>query len=223
VNDNFISRARQLYEQNKSSPLFLRVADSYLSSEEIPKAISILENGLKYYPDHPLALILMGKALHIIGKDEEADKIIKQSGELLNSEQTYDYYMKSLNLPDKRFSLFDLSRGSFFVKSIDEENASESLPEESKNNPVSVDDKLGELAEEIMTAKIKRNNDITDTETKENNFTADKSKLASETLANIYLSQSQKSEAIKVYETLIERNPEKKEYYLVKISAIKSQ
>ena len=223
MNDNFISRARQLYEQNKNSPIFLRVADSYLSSKEIPKAITILEEGLKNFPEHPLALILMGKAFHHISKDEEADKVIKLAGELLNSKQTYDYYGKSLKLPDKRFSLFDLSRGSFFVKSIDEEHASESLPDESKNNPVSVDDKLGELAEEIMTAKINRNDDIIDTETKENNFTADKSKLASETLANIYLSQGQKSEAIKVYETLIERNPEKKEYYLGKISAIKSQ
>ena len=46
---------------------------------------------------------------------------------------------------------------------------------------------------------------------------------ASETLANIYLAQGEKNEAIKIFELLIERNPEKKGYYLGKISEIKSQ
>ncbi|MCZ7616130.1 MAG: hypothetical protein M5T52_21890 [Ignavibacteriaceae bacterium] len=54
-------------------------------------------------------------------------------------------------------------------------------------------------------------------------YSPDKSKLATETFANIYLSQGQKLEAIKVYEMLIKRFPERKSYYEAKISEIKSQ
>ncbi|MDH3269113.1 MAG: hypothetical protein OEM46_09705, partial [Ignavibacteria bacterium] len=60
-------------------------------------------------------------------------------------------------------------------------------------------------------------------ETSQQAYTPDKSKLASETFANIYLSQGQKNEAIKIYELLIQRNPEKKDYYSEKIRELKSQ
>ncbi len=60
-------------------------------------------------------------------------------------------------------------------------------------------------------------------ETNQQSYAPDKTKLASETFANIYLSQGQKNEAIKIYELLIQRNPEKKEYYSEKIRELKSQ
>jgi len=50
----------------------------------------------------------------------------------------------------------------------------------------------------------------------------ERSKIISETLAKIYLSQGERSEAIKVYERLIKKNPLKEGYYLEKIKQIQS-
>ena len=74
-----------------------------------------------------------------------------------------------------------------------------------------------------MNTKIDKDSSPPVNETKGDEYNSDKGKLASETFANIYLSQGQKNEAIKVYEELAIRNPEKKGYYLKKIAEIKSQ
>ncbi len=62
MDEKLTARAKLIYERDNNSPLFLRIADSYLQSNNPEIAISILEDGLKNFPDHPLAFILMGKA-----------------------------------------------------------------------------------------------------------------------------------------------------------------
>jgi tetratricopeptide (TPR) repeat protein len=223
VSENLVSRAHRIYVSNKKSPLFLRVADSYLASNDLTKAKYIIEEGLINYPEHPLALILLGRVNALEDQKEKADDLIQQASEMLNSKETYNHYKNELNLPDKRFSLFDLSRGSFFTKSIDFKSNVDETKETKNKNLGKIDDRLSELADEITNARIKREENFTTPELRENNFLPDKSKLASETLAKIYLSQGQKDEAIKIYQTLMERNPPKKEYYLEKIKEIQSQ
>ena len=72
-----------------------------------------------------------------------------------------------------------------------------------------------------MNARIERNKDV-EMNFNQREYNLNKSKLATETLAKIYQSQGQKSEAIKVYEMLIIRDPEKKDYYFQKIKELKS-
>lgn len=223
MSENFIIKVQQIYETKKNSPLFLRVADSFLASNDTNKAKEIIEEGLKFYPDHPLALILLGRVNQLNGENEQADELIQRASKILNSKETYNHYKSKLNLPDKRFSLFDLSRGSFFVKTTDMNQNAEKSEEPAEKRSEEVEDRLSEIADEISNARIKREENFTTPELKENNFSPDKSKLASETFAKIYLSQGQKDEAIKIYQTLIERNPPKKEYYLEKIKEIESQ
>ncbi len=59
MDDKLTERAKLIYERDKNSPLFLRVADFYLRNNDPLTAVSILENGLMIYPNHPLAFILM--------------------------------------------------------------------------------------------------------------------------------------------------------------------
>ena len=223
MNENLISRAYQIYESKKNSPLFLRVADSYLASGELTKAKNIVEEGLKNYPDHPLALILLGQVNVLEGEIEKADDLIIRASEILNSNETYKYYKSKLNLPDKRFSLFDLSRGSFFVKSTDFNQSTEKSEQPAENKSERVEDRLSELADKMMNARIAKDENFSIPESKENNYKPDKSKLATETFAKILISQGQIDEAIKIFQTLIERNPNKREYYLEKIREIQSQ
>ena len=47
--------------------------------------------------------------------------------------------------------------------------------------------------------------------------------IVSETLANIYITQGEFREALKVFEKLLNKNPQKRDYYLQKINEIKAE
>jgi tetratricopeptide (TPR) repeat protein len=220
VDDKLTSRAKVIYERNNNSPLFLKVADHHLKNNNPHNAISIIENGLKHFPNHPLAFILLGRAQHLIGNIKKTESLLKQASEILNSNRTYLHYKQALNLIDEPRSPFDSSRGNIFMNSSEETIQNE---EETIKHPKSVEDNLEQIAEELINTKIDKDGSPSVNETKGEEYNPDKSKLASETFANIYLSQGQKSEAIKVYEQLAVRNPEKREYYIKKIAEIKSQ
>ena len=219
MDDKLTPRAKLIYERDNNSPLFLRVADYYLRNNDSQTAVSILENGLKLYPNHPLAFILMAKALYLIGNIEMTESHLKKASELLNSDLTFDHYKHEFKLPDKQISPFDSSRGNIFFNSSDEYALNE---EDVDEQPKTVEDNLPQIAEKLINAKLDQSNNISPSETNQQEYSPDKSKLASETFANIYLSQGQKNEAIKIYELLIQRNPEKKEYFFEKIRQLKS-
>jgi hypothetical protein len=96
VEEKLTARAKLIYERDSNSPLFLRVADTYLQSNNPAYAISILEDGLKNFPDHPLALILMGRANVMLNEIEMAEFFFKKSSELLNTNRTYIYYKRNI-------------------------------------------------------------------------------------------------------------------------------
>ena len=219
MNEKLISRIKLLYERNNSSPLFLKVADFYISENEADKARLVLEQGLKLFPQNPLAFILLGKLNYIQGNIDESDSFFKRASDLLDSDRTYYYYKKKLKLPDKPDSPFNFSRGNIFINSI----ASEKIEPEIDDKSESIDNRLAQLAEAMMNAKIERNDNFSVPETYNESYSSDKIKLASETLANIFLSQGEKNEAINIFKILIDRNPGKKDYYLKRIFEIKSQ
>lgn len=221
MDEKLTARAKLIYERDNSSPLFLRIADSYLQSNNPENAISILENGLKNFPDHPLAFIILGKANVMSNDIGSAVDFFKKSSELLNTHRTYEHYKKEFNLPDKKVSPFDTSRGSVFVNSSEDEIPEIKDAAPGKLQPV--EERLEEIAQELMNKRLEQNDSITLRESEQQQYSPDKSKLATETLANIYLSQGQKNEAIKIYESLVSRNPAKKDYYLEKIRDIRSQ
>ncbi len=87
---------------------------------------------------------------------------------------------------------------------------------------------LEELADKLKTAKIEINqenysksNDAIQSESEEE-FRPLKG-LVSETLASIYINQSNYKEAKAIYETLIDIQPEREEYFKTKLSEIESK
>lgn len=221
MDEKLTARAKLIYERDNNSPLFLRTADSYLRSNDPENAISILEDGLKNFPDHPLAFILMGRANVMLNEIEMAEFFFKKSSELLNTNRTYTHYKKEYNLPDKQLSPFDSSRGSVFINSSEEDMLKIEDVLTDKSQPV--EDRLSQIANELMNRRLEQADNFPFREADPQQYSPNKSRLASETLANIYLSQGQKNEAIKIYELLVNRNPEKKEYYLAKIRGIRSK
>ena len=221
MDEKLTARAKLIYERDISSPLFLRIADSYLRSNEPENAISILEEGLKNFPSHPLAFILMGKANIMLNEVEMAEYFFKKASKLLNTNRTYIYYKREYNLPDKQYSPFDSARGSVFINSSEDKMLNIDEVVIDKSQPV--EDRLEQIANELMNRRLEQTDNFSFKESNNLQYSPDKSKLASETFANIYLTQGQKNEAIKIYELLVNRNPEKKEYYLEKIRQIQSK
>lgn len=220
MDEKLTARAKLIYDRDGNSPLFLRVADFYLRNKDPHTAYAILGNGLKIFPEHPLAYILMGKVQYFLGNIGESESFLKKGCELLNSEQTFTYYKNKFHLPDKKSSPFDSSRGNIFMNSPEDFIFDEEV---SNTKSSLIEDNLNEIAEKLINARIERSELNPVSEKNQKEYNPDRSKLATETLANIYLSQGQKIEAIKVYEVLANRNPEKREYYLKKIRDLKFQ
>ncbi|MCZ7616129.1 MAG: tetratricopeptide repeat protein [Ignavibacteriaceae bacterium] len=77
MDDKLPARAKLIYERDNNSPLFLRTADYYLQNGEPQTAFSILENGLKTFPEHPLAFIMLAKVFIRFGDFQKADFYFK--------------------------------------------------------------------------------------------------------------------------------------------------
>lgn len=208
--DNLLTeRIKLIYEFNKNSPLFTRVAAIELQNGNYQEANRILEEGIKIHSFYPTAFLLLSLCKAYEGKETEAKIIAKVGSDLLNSKETLDYYQRKIDeIITERKSVSETLRPSF----IEDNNI---VQEET------IENKLDILAEQLAKAKIipKEIDETSEPEIPE--FKG--KKIVSETLAEIYYSQKNYNDAISVYEELINLKPEKTEYYLNRIDEIKSR
>ncbi len=183
-----------IFELNSRSPLFTRVAFDAMNNGNYEEAILILQKGIQLFEDYPTAYFLLGKALQNVNREEEADELFQSGNSLMSDSSAFYYYS---NLSQKN---------------------------DNKKKQIEETEKIEKLADVLQTAKIEVNyNDPTPTfETESTEFKPPKG-LVSETLASIYFDQSNYKEAIAIYETLIEIQPERKDYFKTKIFEIESR
>lgn len=216
----FNQKVSLIYEYNKNSPLFVRIAHNQIEANNPDKAIEILDDGLKNYPEYPVAYFLLGKAYTIKGLYSQGLKYVKRGSELIHSPKTYDYYLREIEAIKKQRSFFKATR---WEEEIKEEavldNDIKNIEDSLKTMPP-ITESIKKLNEDIMEAKetIQKAKEITSPSSK--SF-AESNLIVSETLAKIYINQGEFQEAIAVYEKLIEKNPDKKDYYEIKIEEIK--
>ena len=203
---NLDNEYKEIYKLNGKSPLFTRVASDAIKEGDFDKALSILEHGIEVIEEYPTPFFLMGDLLIKLGRIEEAEEAFQKGSLLLNNNSdTLNYYLNLI--PD----------------SIeDRKNNIEPEPKQTG------DENLGELADKLKTAKIDIShqddstlNDFNESTSKEE-FKPLKG-LVSETLASIYQNQSNYKEAKAIYETLIDIQPERAEYFQNKLSEIDSK
>jgi tetratricopeptide (TPR) repeat protein len=234
VAETFNNKVSLIYEFNKKSPLFIRKADEEIRNNQIERAVEILLAGLKVYPDYAAAHFILGHAYSLLGQFNQALKSIKTGSVLINSAETYDYYLKEIDSARKQRSLFDsTSRTSFF--SAETESAQTIFfPEDKKENEFKlpakeetqfddIDDHLEEIARDISHARLNESPSNLDYELSNIDNFIEQNMFVSETLAKIYITQGEFKEAIEVYQKLIKKTPSKQEYYLQKISELNSQ
>lgn len=200
----FIEKVNLIYEYNKQSPLFVRVAYNEIEKNNFERAIEILNDGLTNYPDYPVAHILYGKALMMLGKYKESLDSFRKGSELVHSYKVYEYYLHEVENLKKQSLFVENSNNPGFIAEDQSEN-----PDEVKK--VSLEDEISSF-DSMDEQKIKPSSS-----------TPGSDSIVSETLANIYLTQGEFREALKIFEKLLNKNPQKKDYYLQKINDIKAE
>ncbi|UCH64348.1 MAG: tetratricopeptide repeat protein [Ignavibacterium sp.] len=231
-NIEFNKKVSLIYEYNKNTPLFVKVAHSELEKNNIDEAVEILNTGLKIHKEHPTANLLLGKAYSLRGNYAEAIHLFKKGSKIIRSDETYDYYFKELEKIRKQRSLFETTKGSEFYKASDEIDGSiinnEIFEQETESTTgedlaASIDERLEQLAEEISKAKLSPSYNGASSENEIFENLSGENLIVSETLAKIYYAQNEYEEAINVYKKLINKDASKYDYYIEKINEIRAK
>ena len=231
-NIEFNKKVSLIYEYNKSTPLFVRVANIEIEKNNIDEAIDILDAGLRIYKEHPTANLLLGKAYALRGNYSDALDLYQRGSKILRSDKTYDYYLNELESIRKQRSLFETAKGNAFFSSSDDSDSS--FPDHATFDPDtdttsgedlanSIDERLEQLAKEISKAKLSPSYSSTSSDTDFIENLPGENLIISETLAKIYFAQDEYDEAIKIYEKLIKKDGSKYEYYTGKINEIRAK
>jgi len=212
-------KIKLIYEFNNNSPLFARVALSEVEHGSIPDAINILQNGIRLYPAYSSPYIILALANAYSGNKDEALKYLSKGCEIINSPDTFNFYKEKIaSIITDRNSLSESLRPGFLMSQ--DINPKENNFQSNIENDVDIEEKLDELALQLSKAKIKPKPDSQSDEITELPEFKGK-KIATETLAEIFINQKNYNQAIFIYEELIQQKPENKDTYLEKISEIK--
>jgi tetratricopeptide (TPR) repeat protein len=223
--DLYKNKIRLIYEYNRKSPVFPRIANWGLENNNFETAIEILEGGLRENPDFPTPYFILGKAYSKMGDYSKALKCYKKGSELIHSKDTYQFYLRELE------SLKNLKTPiEFRSMQISEESKEKKIQDEKSTD---LEDNLDELAEKISQAKIpvikpalsadREEKSSNQYEPDESALGGERSMIVSETLAKIYIAQGEIKEAITVYEKLKKKEPAREDYFSQKIAELKSK
>lgn len=199
----FNDKVNLIYEYNKQSPLFVRVANGEIEKNNVEKAVEILNDGLTIYPDYPVAHILLGRALMLLGKYKESLDSFRKGSELINSDKVYEHYLHEVEQLKKQRVLFETSHKPGFIGDDEEENT--------KYTKISLEKEISSF------------DSMNDHKSSASASKSGGDSIVSETLANIYITQGELREALSIYERLVNKYPQKKDYYLQKISELKAE
>jgi len=227
----FSDKVKLIYEYNKKSPLFVRAAYFEIENDNIDDAVFILRQGLKLYPENPVAILLLARANALMGKKELAAKLIKRGSNLIHSKETYNFYMEELDTLEKHATVPRLPREKIFINDNADSKEAENfvLPaikeneEDKLEETEAIENRLEQLAKTIASAKLPPPGNEKNIESRSLDRLSENNLIVSETLAQIYISQGQYNEAIKVFKNLIKMKPGKTEHYSENIKEIKSK
>jgi len=208
------------------------MANSQIEENNIDEAVEILRAGLKTYPEYPVAHLLLGKAFALRGNYGRALEYFRKGSDIIQSEETFNFYVNEIEKMKTQRSLFEASRGNSFFNSSNKITKPANIPDlfiaksetkEEKELTVSIDDRLAQLADQISKVKLSASTGNSNTVSGFKDILFQDNMIVSETLAKIYVAQNEYDEAIKVYEKLIKKEPARYEHYKEKIKEIRSR
>lgn len=189
-----------VYEFNKESPLLSYQASKELEIQNYAKALSLLNSAIEKYPHHATPDSLKSLALAYNNNFDDARNFLDLGHEILGVDSTFKYYS------DQIIKIKKESEGILF----DFDDTVQDVLNESFLEPEDFDP-LNDL--ELIDEDFK---DITPVETQ----SFEENSIVTETLAEIYASQSNFDEAIEIYEKLIELKPDLTEKFNNRITEL---
>ncbi|AFH48328.1 Hypothetical protein IALB_0616 [Ignavibacterium album JCM 16511] len=209
----FNEKVSLIYEYNKQTPLFVRMANIHLEKNNPQEALIILNAGLIHYPDHPVAIFLIAKAHTALGNYSQAIKFLKKGSELIHCPKSYEFYLREIEAIKKQKIFYNIEDKT--------ESKSTQKKEEKDLTSLFFTDTVKRIAEELKEAEeVLINTEKENSEIPNFNL-IDDSLILSETLAKIYVNQREYQEAIRIYEKLKLKIPEKSHYFDSKIGELK--
>ncbi len=222
----FDEKVSLIYQYDRTSPIFVRMADNEINRNNVEKAIEILTSGLKDYPNYATAYFILGKAYSLLGNYVQALKAYKTGSNLIYSNRTFEFYLKEIENLKKERSPFDKRNVSIFLETENDETVEPELfgssEETFDESNLEGTEKSDITKPEGSFAHLKLQKDEPENigDEKVSNTFSDHPLIVSETLAKIYITQGELKEAISVYEKLKKKNPEKAQYYSEKIAEL---
>jgi tetratricopeptide (TPR) repeat protein len=220
----FNQKVKLIYEYNHQSPLFVRLAGIEIEKNNLDNALKILTEGLQFYPEYSIVYFLIGKVHALKGKYSQALEFIKKGSELIHSTKSFDFYLREIETIKKQRSFFNISRWLDFAKENKDESKKTTInkSENSSHSDESMEDTLAKLTQEIEGATQSLKEAKNKLEEARSKSEIGNDLIATETLAQIYANQNELQAAIKVYKQLIQKNPDKANYFNAKIDELKS-
>ncbi|WP_297839702.1 tetratricopeptide repeat protein [Ignavibacterium sp.] len=188
------------------------MANIHLEKDNPQEALIILNAGLIHYPDHPVAIFLIAKAHTALGNYSQAIKFLKKGSELIHSPKTYEFYLREIEAIKKQKIFYDVDKKS---------DGRPDKAEEKDLTSIFLTDTVKKIAEELKEAEEVLINSEHENFTTPSMNIIDDSLILSETLAKIYVNQREYQEAIRIYEKLKIKIPEKSHYFDSKIDELK--
>ena len=183
---------------NPKSPLFARLASSYLKEGQVQRAAEVCTKGLKDFPEYPTGHLVLARCFEALGRNVEA---------------LVEYRTVLKSFPDN-LPILNL------VEAIErkEQEAFRSFAEERlqvlrRKQAMSPKRPVAESAQ--RTRHVQEQEDQEPEEAVPNT-----AKIVTATLAEIYSSQGEFGEAIQIYKRLSEEKPSEAEAYRKRISEL---
>lgn len=188
-----------IYEFNKESPLIIYEASKELEKKNIKKSLELLEIAAQKYPYHPTVFFLKAVADAYNNQFEMANENLLKGDKLLNNNQTLEYYHQLIEK-----IRFNKDENHFEFNNPKNENIFKSIIEQ-------------EEFDNIDSSQLISNEEINSIE---NNF--DNEPIITETLAEIYASQENFTEALEIFEKLKIAKPKLIEKFENRINEIRT-
>ena len=212
----FEEKVLLVYEHNKRSPLFVRAASLEIENNNVEKAINILRSGLKIYPNYSTALFILGKALAIIGKYNEALEHFQTASNLINSNDSMIYYKSELEKIKQARTPFEIKRKTTLIKETVLQEVKYDLQETEELINQDIEKGIDKLPETKISRIAKQTSELDEN----SSLGIDENIIISDTFADILVSQERYDEAIYVYKELLKKYPTKNQIYLDRINTL---
>jgi tetratricopeptide (TPR) repeat protein len=205
-----IQQLEDMLRENLDSPAFARLASFYIEKGEYLHAIALCNRGTETFPEYATGFFLRAVALQRMEKYEESIEDYRKVREILPRCSVATERIQEL---EKKLHI----ETSPVPEEISGQETDTLTENESENETIE------KLAEKLDGYKAPRSDDSIMHEGQTESVDPDREDdsellIVSETLATIFFKQKQYKKAIDAYSRLMNRYPDKREYYSAKIN-----